>query len=135
MNDAFPVAHRNMAYAYVSAGMPREAIEEAKKLLTIGREGENLADAAIIFASAGLEDESVAMLDRLLSEKERGYVDPFDIGAIHAALGNAGEALEWLERAVNEKSAGVAYIKAFPQFDSLRDNPKFKELLSKMNLT
>src|SRR5207253_2911741 len=113
MNDLFPVGHWNLASAYVFEGMREGALEEAKKLLTIGGD-EYLPFAAGIFAFAGLRDESVAMLEKLSKEMGRSYVDPFFVAAVHAALGDEAKALEWLERAVNEKSAGVVYIKTYP---------------------
>jgi len=134
MNDLFPSGHWSLASAYVVEGMRERALEEARRLLAIGGD-EYLAFAAGIFAFAGLRDESVAMLEKLSKEMGRSYADPFFVAAVHAALGDEAKALEWLERAVNEKSAGVVYIKIYPLFDSFRGKHKFKELVGKVGLT
>jgi hypothetical protein len=75
------------------------------------------------------------ILDRLLDSRATRYVDPFVISQIYGSLGDEINALKWLERAVNEKSAGVAYVRVFPTFDSLRNNPRFLALLKQMGLT
>ena len=56
------------------------------------------------------------------------------IAAVYAALGDPTNALEWLEKAVNEKSAGVTYVKVFSPFDSLRESPRFAELCDRIGL-
>ncbi len=53
---------------------------------------------------------------------------------IYAALGRNDRALEWLERAYQQHSAGLAYLKVNPRYDGLRSDPRFVALLRKVNL-
>jgi tetratricopeptide (TPR) repeat protein len=135
LNDAFVVGHRNLAWAYLSVGMEAEAVEEAKKLVSIDQSGENMVVMAIMYAEADFTQESTVILDRLLNERETRYIDPFGIAQLYGSLGDEVNALNWLEKAVKERSAGVAYIKAFPPLDQLRNNPKFTGLLKQVGLT
>jgi TolB-like protein/Tfp pilus assembly protein PilF len=135
LNDAFVVGHRLLAWAYVIARMEAEAVDEAKKLVSIEEREDNTALLAMMYAYAGRIEESNVILDRLLDSRATRYVDPFVISQIYGSLGDEINALKWLERAVNEKSAGVAYVRVFPTFDSLRNNPRFLALLKQMGLT
>ncbi len=135
LNDAFVVGHRNLAWAYLSAGMEVEAVEEAEKLISIEEREEYMAVLAVMYAEAGRTQESTTILGNLLHGEETRYVDPFAISQVYASLGDEVNTLKWLQKAVNEKSVGVAYIKAFPPFDSLRDNPTFIAILKQVGLT
>ncbi|MFM8535381.1 MAG: TPR end-of-group domain-containing protein [Acidimicrobiia bacterium] len=50
------------------------------------------------------------------------------MAAIHAALGDRGVALDWLDRAIDERSYWLIYLNVDPALDSLRDEPRFAEL-------
>lgn len=132
LNDGFVVGHRNLAWAYLCLGMTTEALSEAKKLVSIEDRAENMVIVSIMNANAGLKEESAAILNRLLDGRGGSLVDPVGIAGIYASLGEEARAMEWLERAVNEKSSGVAYINGYPQFDALRSNPRFRELLRRV---
>ena len=49
-------------------------------------------------------------------------------------LGEKDEAFEGLEKAYNERSLGFEEIKVNPVFDPLRSDPRFQDLLRRMNL-
>jgi hypothetical protein len=53
---------------------------------------------------------------------------------IYAALDQKDKAFEWLTKAVEEHDFGLQDIKVEPMFDSLRSDPRFTDLLKKMNL-
>ena len=92
------------------------------------------AIAASAYAEAGSKEEAIAIMNRLLKERDTHYVDPSKIAMIYAALRDEANALEWLQRGVNEKSAGTPYTRVFPMFKFLRDNPRFREISKKIGL-
>ena len=49
-------------------------------------------------------------------------------------MGDKDEAFRWLERAYQEHWTRLPGIKIAPEYDSLRSDPRFKRLLSKMGL-
>jgi adenylate cyclase len=132
MNDDFVGVHRTLAWAYIVAEMNAEAAVEAKKLEELSTESTYLGAAACAYASAGRREKAVAIMNRLLKEMDTHYIDPSNIAMINAALHDESKALEWLERAVDEKSGGALYTRVVPMFDFLRDNPRFKEISRKM---
>lgn len=133
-DDSFVVAHRNMAASLIIAGRKAEAIEEARKIESLSKEGVNMAAAASALAMAGDRDEATRILDSLLKGAGSQYIEPTNIAMVYASLGKESEALDWFEKAVDEKSSLAPYILGFPWFDSLRDNPRFKAIREKMGL-
>jgi len=134
MNDGFVAAHRNLAFAYIVAGMNADAAVEAKKIVDLTTDATYVGAAACAYAKAGQKPEALAILNRLLNESDTHYTDPSIIAMIYAALLDETNALEWLEKAMNEKSAGIPYINFFPMFEFLQDNPRFREISKKIGL-
>jgi TolB-like protein len=134
MNDGFVAGHRNLAFAYIVAKMNPDAAVEAKKIVELSTEATYTATAACAYAMAGLKEEAVAILNKLLKESDTHYIDPCSIAMIYASLQDEANSLEWLKKAVNEKSAGIPYVRVFPMFEFLRDNPRFREILNKTGL-
>jgi serine/threonine-protein kinase len=51
---------------------------------------------------------------------------------VYTGLGDTQKALDWLERAYDERGILVAWLKTWPLYDPLRNEPRFKELLARM---
>ncbi|HEU4693150.1 MAG TPA: winged helix-turn-helix domain-containing protein [Vicinamibacterales bacterium] len=66
-------------------------------------------------------------LDRLRGDKG---LFAYEIGVIHAALGEDEKAFSWLTRAVQERSGWIAYLRVDPRLDRLHDDPMFNDLLA-----
>jgi hypothetical protein len=62
------------------------------------------------------------------------YIDPAVIAAYYAVLGDKEQSFTWLEKAYGEKSGSLLYIKTTPDFDSLRMDPRYADLLKRMDL-
>jgi hypothetical protein len=57
------------------------------------------------------------------------YVSPFNMAFVHLSLGEKDAALDWLERAYEERAEWMIYLAVEPRFDALRAEPRFKKLL------
>jgi len=79
---------------------------------------------------AGAE-ELLAQLEGLA---EGRYVSALDRAVVHLGLGESDRALEWLERAYEERGNQLYWIKVNPRFDRLREHPRLKALLARMRL-
>jgi len=62
------------------------------------------------------------------------YVLPQEIAQLYVLAGKNDRALEWIERSVEARDPNIVYIGVLPEFDSLRDDPRFQDLLRRMNL-
>ena len=52
----------------------------------------------------------------------------------YEGLGKTDEALDWLDKAVLERDGWLVYLNSFPRFESLRNEARFKDILSRLNL-
>ena len=82
----------------------------------------------------GRTGEAREILLRLNELSEQRYVSPYHMAYVHVGLGEQDRALDWLDRAYAERAGGVFGVKGSFLFAPLREHPRFKELLGKMNL-
>jgi hypothetical protein len=83
---------------------------------------------------AGQTAKAHEILEELESRTETGYVPPYHLAYVYTGLGDADGAVEWLERAVAERSGAVYGIKGSFLFASLHGHAGFQGLLRQMNL-
>ena len=135
MNPNYQRAYFWLLSAYQAMGLYQEAATALQTLLTLQGASEEevagLADAAAL----GAEGYWRWMLDYDEERERRGeYVRPTNFAISFAHLGEKDQAFEWLERAYEEREALLMYLKGSPLFDPLRDDPRFQDLLRRMNL-
>jgi hypothetical protein len=71
----------------------------------------------------------------LKKRQQTGYVTPAAFVHAYLGLGDNDEAFAWLERAYEEQSTFLVYIKVFPVFDPLRADPRFQDLVRRVGLS
>ncbi len=74
------------------------------------------------------------MLEELKELSKQRYVSPDSIAYIYAGLNDKDQAFEWLERAYQERSLCMTLLNFETVWDNLRPDPRFKDLLKRMNL-
>lgn len=136
MNANFALPHRILGRCYTMKEMYGEAVAEHQKAVAISNGGSvELADLAHALAKSGKRSEARKILDQLIERQKREYVDRATLASLHFALGDKEEALSNLEKAYEDKSTGLAYIKVNPAYDDeFRSHPRFQELLRKVGL-
>ncbi len=72
-------------------------------------------------------------LSLLLEESKRGRVHALRVAQVFIGLGDREHAFEWLMRAIDEHEISLG-PKVDPMFDPLRSDPRFSEMLKRMNL-
>ncbi|MBI4421231.1 MAG: protein kinase [Gemmatimonadetes bacterium] len=85
-------------------------------------------------ALAGDRPAARTVLDRLLQQQQRGYVSPYDIALVYAGLGDKDQALEWLQRAYQERSSLLVFALREPRIAPLRSDPRFAALARQFSL-
>jgi hypothetical protein len=73
---------------------------------------------------------AIAELDALA---ERSYVTPADRAVVFTAMGETDQAFADLERAYQERSGALVYLRVDPDFASLAADPRFADLVRRMN--
>ena len=132
----FLPARSDLGRALEFAGRPAEAIEEYERVNRVSASSmaSPSAGLATALAAVGRTAEARAMLEEILRRRADRYISAWTLASIHAGLGDAREALEWLERAVEERDPSLAWLKVHPRFDLLHGEPRFQALLSRLNL-
>jgi TolB-like protein/Flp pilus assembly protein TadD len=85
------------------------------------------------YAAAGYPEEAHKILHQLREVAKERYVTPYVMAHIHALLGNKEEAIQWLETAYQEHAVYMVWLKTDPHLDNLRLDPRFQDLLRRMN--
>jgi tetratricopeptide (TPR) repeat protein len=85
------------------------------------------------YAAAGCRDEARKILDQLNHLSKERYVTPYGIARVYATLGQNREALRSLEIAYRDHADWTVLLKVDPCFDVLRPDPRFKDLMRRMN--
>lgn len=83
------------------------------------------------YAHAGERGKAQEILNKLKTSKE--YVSPGELAVLYVAPGDKEVAFQSLEKAYSEHDSQLMYIKVVAEFDSLRDDPRFQDLLRRMN--
>jgi TolB-like protein/Tfp pilus assembly protein PilF len=136
MDPNFSVAYVKLGWAYDQKSMYEEAIREFKRVQTISRD--DLAAVTSLghtYAMSGKKVQAQGVIDRLKELSEQQHVPPYDIALIYAGLGEKDQAFEWLQKACEERSSWMIWIKVDPRLDNLRTDPRFKDLTQRVGLT
>ena len=89
---------------------------------------------ACTYARSGNTYKTREILNHLLSQRKNKYIDPFKIATIYISLKNKDKTFKWLEKSCNEFSPRISYIKCFPDFEPIRSDPRYLEILKKLGL-
>ena len=117
--------HANLGMAYQQLGRLTEAVAELRKASEISGSPALLAELGHAYAMAGNRAEAQKVLDDLKDLSKRRFVPAFAIAVVYVGLGHKEQALNWLEKAYEDRSEDFVSLRADPQFDSLRSDPRF----------
>ena len=131
----FPMAHRYLWISYYQKEMYDKALEEAKIYFTKMKKNE-IAD---VFGVGNCYDDYKRIMN-LAAEKmekisKRTYVRSLWIARLHAYADNRVSSLKWLKKAFNERDTLLVNLSVSRDWDSLRGELEFMDLLQKMKLS
>jgi len=69
----------------------------------------------------------------VMSAQEVTYILPTNIARLYAYAGDKEMALTFLEKAFDDKDSGLVHLQVDPDWDTLREEPRFRDVLRKMN--
>jgi serine/threonine-protein kinase len=126
--------HYALGMALTYAGRPQEGIEALEQGIKTTKVPFLKAWLAEAHARSQNHEEARAALQELLHLADLGNAMATPIALAATALGENQLALDWLEKAVETRDILVAYLTVIPSFQPLHDEPRYKQLLQKMNL-
>jgi serine/threonine-protein kinase len=135
LDPNYPVTYWILGLLLRKMGRYEEAIAEGEKGVKLSG-GSPLVRAALAqtFATAGRSQEAMQILGDLSKLAKGKYVAPYFFAGIHVGLGADERAMEYLEKAYEERSHWLIYLHIDPSMDGLRSNPRFQELLWRIGL-
>jgi len=127
--------HYFLAVGYEGSGQRPEAIPEYQKAVELSQGDQDpTAALAHAYAATGRKAEAQKILHEWFRQSESSYVSPYMIATVYAGLGDKDKAFEYLEKAYQERSSDLPYfLKADLRMDSLRSDPRFQDLMRRMN--
>lgn len=138
LNPNFAAAHWNLGIIHTLEGQYEKAITELTRSVEYsGAMPPTLAIQACAFAKSGDEEralEILAKLEKLRASQEQGYASPLLIAYVYDGLGRTGDALDWLEVALQERDGWLISLNSFPTFENVRDEPRYEDILRRLGL-
>ncbi|HEU0178372.1 MAG TPA: protein kinase [Blastocatellia bacterium] len=134
MNPDSDQAHWLLGLAYVKKGMFAEAIAKLQRAVALSPSNNNKTMLGYAYASAGQQDNAQQILNTINGLKGESHTSPYLIAAIYGALNDREQAFLWLEKAYDEHSDILVYLKVDPILENLRADPKFRNLIQRVRL-
>ncbi len=135
MNPTAEESYRVLGLARALAGdLPtaERVLREARELPGAGPY--SLSSLGWVLAKAGKTGEARGLLDELVALKEQGYVSAVAFATLYTGLGKFDNALDWMERAYDERRGWMAYLNIHPLLDPVREQPRFRALVKRLRL-
>ncbi len=134
IEPTYYVARWFLGTAYEQLGVYEEAIAIHEQTRALSAFPHAVSCLGRCYALAGRREEARQMLAELHALAGRQYVSPYAFAFIYSALGETDRAFEWFERAYEGHDPKLMSLKVNPQWESLRRDPRFDDLLRRMEL-
>ena len=135
LDPNFVLAHLVLGQTYEQKGEFEMAIAELKKAASISPDSPLMLGAlGHAYAVAGDTADAEKLRDDLLRRSGRQYVSPFYIALIFTGLKQNEKALDWLDKAYQDRSNPLIFLKVDPELDPLRSSPRFQDLQRRIGL-
>jgi TolB-like protein/Flp pilus assembly protein TadD len=135
MNPEAEETYRVLGLAVAIQGDFVEAERVLREAITLRGAGPYaIATLGYVLARSGDREGALTHLRDLEQRATTGYVSAVAFATLYIGLGDVEHALDWTERAREERRGWVAYLRINPIFDPLRDSPRFQALMEKMKV-
>ncbi len=132
-NDGW--SHIILGWDYEQQGRFEQAISELQKAVKLFGEKEfALAALGHAYAVGGKKQQTEEVLAKLKAIEGHGYLSAFDMAIIYTGAGDKEKALQWFQKAFEERSSFLIYSRWEPRLDPLRSDPRFQDLLRRIGL-
>jgi len=135
LDPTFGAGHTDLARSLEQLGRTNEAIVEFVRG-TAGPDGlpRPSSGLAILYARDGRLNDARATMQAVLELSQKQFVSPYGIASYYAVIGDNDRALDWLEKAYSERDGTLVWLKVHPRLDGLRGEPRFRDLLARLQL-
>lgn len=133
LDPNFGPAYEYLSQSYLKLGRDAEAIAAAEKAVELSnRSSISVGDLGFVYASTKKPAEAMKLIKELEEKYARKEAIGQYIAPIYVGLGDKDKAFEWLEKDFQARNGKLVEIRWQLQFEPLRDDPRFKDLLKRM---
>ena len=128
-------AYWYLGFALIANDQPEEAIPVLEKALSVSERSPGVMGVLIrAYAHSGRRSDALRVLEELKKRSQTGYVPAGAFVNAYLGLGDKEQAFAWMERAYQERSNLLQFLKVHPFFDPLRSDPRFANLVRRVGL-
>lgn len=135
MDAGYSTGHLFLGLNYEQTGLHEAAIEELREAVSAAGVKSYLAHVARALAVSGKKEEATKILNELREQSQHSYVSPWLFALIYSGLGDKDKAFDRLEECYHKREHDLAYSNIWPQFDSLRSDPRWSSLVCRVGLS
>jgi tetratricopeptide (TPR) repeat protein len=135
MDPNFSWMHSFLGLAYAMKGQHSEAIAATQQASRLGDSPLITAYLAYVYAGAGKRAEAFKVLREVEEISKHRYVCAYEIGSVYYALGESDRAFKWFDRAYDDRSDCLVWLKVDPMIEGLRSDPRYQALMRRVGFT
>jgi TolB-like protein/Tfp pilus assembly protein PilF len=136
LDPEFWVSYIQLAQAYEQLGDTDAAFDALQKAGQFSSgNSKSIALRGYLFAKLGRTREAREVLRTLEAVSRERYVPPYATALVHAGLGEADSAFEWLERALNARDVHLVFLTVDPKWDRFRTDARFQAIIDRSGLS
>ena len=133
LNKDFPPAHLWLGRTYQELGRLNDALAEFQQVEEKLPEWPvSIAARGFVAGAAGRTDEAQNTLAELRRLAGKKFVTSYGVALVHAGLGQIDSAFAWLDKALDERSHWLVWLRLDPRWKGLRSDPRFAELVRRV---
>ena len=133
MKSDFLLAHLWLARALLEQGEYNAALLETAAAEQKAREWSVLVAArGFTYGKAGMRKDAEAVLQEFQALSKQRFVTAYGVALVHAGIGQSDEAFRWLDRAFDERSHWLVWLRLDPRWKGLHRDARFAALISRM---
>jgi TolB-like protein/Tfp pilus assembly protein PilF len=127
-------SHMWLVDLYEQIGGYAQALHHRQKMLALAGNNELAVEIGQEFQRSGYRGVLLKCLDELHRQSKTGYVSPLDFAKTYVRLDEQDKAMDWLEKAYEERTMYLSFLRVSPVWDSLHSQPRYVDLLRRLGL-
>jgi TolB-like protein/lipoprotein NlpI len=128
-------AYEYLGLSYLRMGRKDDAVATMEKAVELSkRQNVILSELGYVYARAGKRKEAMSLAEELQGKYSRNEAAGHEVAAIYSGLGEKDKAFEWLEKDFENRDSRLPSFRWEMQFEPLRDDPRFKDLVRRIGL-
>jgi TolB-like protein/DNA-binding winged helix-turn-helix (wHTH) protein/Tfp pilus assembly protein PilF len=134
IDPSFPRTHFRLGRAYEQKKSYEMAIAELQQAVSLS-EGDTCYKGSLghVYAVSGNMNQARNVLQDLEGRGGQQYVPAYAIALVYAGLGDNDHAFTWLQKAYEDRSTSMIFLRLDPELSSLHSDPRFEKLSQQIN--